>query len=135
MTREGARLRLRRTGARDTVLVVPKGAWGVADNAMQSLLAPQLLVLPRDGAAYPISVFRPYPGHWDVGMAAVKEHAGLLLVTLRFKDDAPEVLVFTPEGSFLYGENSESAKTKRIPLGTARQERLKNFLAALSASH
>lgn len=135
LTREGTRLRVRRTGARDTVLVVPKGVWGVADYAMQSLLAPQLLAVPRDGAAHPISVYRPYPGHWDLGRAAVQERAGLLLVTLRFADDAPEVLVLTPEGGILYGENSEPAKTKRIPLGTTRQERLRNFLAALNASH
>ena len=134
MTREGARLRVQRTGKRDTVLVMPNGVWGVADYAMQSLLAPQLLALPRNGSPYPLSVYRPYPGHWDLGTAAVQEQASLLIVTLRFKDDAPEVLIFTPEGDLLYGENSEPSKTKRIPLGTARQERLKNFLATLKTS-
>lgn len=134
MTREGARLRVQRTGNRDTVLVMPNGVWGVADYAMQSLLAPELLALPRDGAAYPLSVYRPYPGHWDLGTAEVQERAGLLLVTLRFTNDAPEVLVFTPEGDVLYGENSGPTKTKRIPLGAARQERLRNFLAALKTS-
>lgn len=134
VTREGARLRVQRTGKRDTVLVMPNGVWGVADYAMQSLLAPELLALPRDGSPYPLSVYRPYPGRWELGTASVQEHASLLLVTLRFKDDAPEVLIFTPEGGLLYGENSGPTKTKRIPLGIARQTRLRDFLAALQTS-
>lgn len=134
IARDGARLRVQRSGKRDTVLVMPSGVWGVSDYAMESLLGPELLALPRDGTAHAISVYRPYPGHWDSGSATVQAHASLLVVTLRFKDDAPEVLIFTPEGDLLYGENSGPTKSKRIPLGSARQERLKTFLATLKAS-
>ena len=130
--RDGSRLVVRRAGAHDTTLAIPNGAWSVADYSMNELLVPTLLSMDRDGVPRPLSVYRPYPGHWDGGTASVRARAGLLVATLRFGSDAPQVLAFTADGDLLYGENSGPRGARRFPTDTLRQSRLRALLAASS---
>jgi hypothetical protein len=124
-------LHVSRSGGRDTVLVMPNGAWGIADYSMQELLAPALLALPRDTLLHPIAIYRPFSGHWDTGVATMRERAGLLVFTLQIGSGGAEFLVFTPEGDYLYGENGGPTGAKRFPSGAERQEKLRAFFATL----
>lgn len=122
-----------RSGKRDTTLALPGGGrWGIADYAMEELLTPVLLAIPRDGTAHPISVFRPYPGHWDSGTVVAQDRAGLVLVVLRLGEKAsPQVLLMTPDGDYLFGEDSDPAKARRVPVNAARQAQLQAALKVL----
>ena len=132
ISRKGNQLLVRRSGAADDRLPIPEGAWGVADYSMQELLAPTLLVIPRDGAAHPFAVYRPFSGHWDTGTATVRMRADALVCVLAFGTAAPEVLLLTSNGDYLYGENSGPTAAKRFPLGAARRERLRAILASIN---
>jgi hypothetical protein len=98
---------------------------------MQELLAPALLALPRDTLLHPIAIYRPFSGHWDTGVATMRERAGLLVFTLQIGSGGAEFLVFTPEGDYLYGENGGPTGAKRFPSGAERQEKLRAFFATL----
>ncbi|HWJ24404.1 MAG TPA: hypothetical protein VNS52_18740, partial [Gemmatimonadaceae bacterium] len=110
-------------------------AWGVADYAMEELIAPALLALPRDGAPHPFAVFRPFPGHWDAGTARAQERAGLVIVVLGFEGakDA-DVLLLTPDGDLLFGENAGLQHSRRGPTNATRQARLEAALKEINAS-
>jgi hypothetical protein len=124
---------LQRTGKRDSVFAVPAASWGVADYSMQELLAPMLLAVPRDGAAHPFAVFRPYAAHWDTGTVVARERGGLVLVVLRLSEkNGPETVLLTPDGDYLFGENSGPTKARRVPTDTARQKQLQAALKRLN---
>lgn len=125
ITRHGDSLVLQRPGGRDTSVAIPAGPWGVADYSMEELLVPLLLTVPRDGAPHAISVFRPYPERWERGTATATNRAGLVLVVLRFEpENEPLVMLVTPEGDFLYGEDGVPAKAQRVPMNQSRMERV-----------
>lgn len=132
VVRDAKGLHVTRSSVRDTVLALPDGAWGIADYSMQELLAPALLALPRDSAAHPFAVYRPFAGHWDSALATVRERGGMLVVSLTGESAAPEILVLTPDGDYLYGENSGPTAAKRYPAVARRQEQLRAFFAALN---
>ena len=131
----GDSLLLARSGREDTTLSLPReGAWGIADYAMQELLAPVLLAIPRDSAPHPLAVFRPYAGHWDTGTATVRDRAGLVVVILDLGGtNGPAVLLFTQDGDYLFGENSDPVKARRVPVNAKRQATLQAAAKALSA--
>lgn len=131
----GDSLLLVRSEREDTTLSLPNdGAWGIADYAMQELLAPVLLAIPRDGAPHPLAVFRPYAGHWDTGTATVRRRAGLVVVVLDLGGtNGPAVLLFTQDGDYLFGENSDPVKARRVPVNAKRQATLQAAAKALSA--
>lgn len=57
------------SGARDSRITVPTGAWAIAEFGMDDLMLPlidQLSVNPQ-----PIAVFRPFAGKWDTVTASV----------------------------------------------------------------
>lgn len=117
---------------RDTTFTIPDHTWGVADYAMQELMAPVLLGVPRDTVQRPFSVFRPVAAHWDHGTVAAVNRAGLVAVTLRLGEkDPPQTLVFTPEGDLLYGENSDPTSARLIPATKARMDRLQAAIALM----
>ena len=131
VVRRGNVLRVTRSGSRDTVVAVPGRAWGIADYSMQELLVPVLLALPRDTAARDFAVYRPFAAHWDTGIVVVHERAGMLIFTLTVGSGGAEVLVVTPDGDYLYGENSGPDSAKRFPGGAKRQEQLRTLFATL----
>lgn len=62
----------------------------------------------------------------------MRARGGLLVATLTFGTDAPEVLAFTPDGGLLYGENSGPTGARRFASDATRQARLRELLAALN---
>jgi hypothetical protein len=101
------------------------GRWGVADYAMQELLVPVLVRVPRDGRAEPFAVFRPFARRWDVGTVAAEERAGLVAITIRWEGKADaEALLLTPEGDYLFGENAGPLRARRVPANQSRVRRL-----------
>jgi hypothetical protein len=133
LRRDGARLLVKRSGAHDTALVVPGGAWSIADDAMNELLAPALLSLRRDSVEHPFAVYRPRAGHWDSGTATVQVRAGLLVTTLKLGSAPPRVLVFSPDGDLLIGLNTEPADGRRFPMDTERMSRFRTLIGALQS--
>ena len=131
VARDGNHLLVHRSGAADVRTPIPEGAWGVADYSMQELLVAALLAMPRDGAAHPFSVYRPFGGHWDRGTATVRLRADALVCVLTFGTAAPEVLLLTSKGDYLYGENSGPTAAKRFPLDTGRRETLRAIMASM----
>ncbi|MGE3525961.1 MAG: hypothetical protein AB7I33_08565 [Gemmatimonadales bacterium] len=126
-------LHLRRSDGADTTFVIPEGVWGIADYAMQELLVPILLAVPRDGQLRPFAVFRPTAAHWDTGTAQVINRAGAVLVILRWDSaDKAQALLLTPEGDYLYGENSDPRDATRNPLNDRRMSELKAILDRLN---
>lgn len=122
---------VRGRGMGDTTLAAPSSRWGIADYAMQELLAPMLLAIPRDTVPRPFAVFRPTARHWDTGTATAMNRNGLVVVLLRVgTDQEPETLVFTPDGDYLFGENSDPVKARRVPVNAARQARLQSAMLA-----
>jgi hypothetical protein len=130
VSRDGAQLVVHRSGKPDDKLSIPEGAWGIADYAMEELLAPTLLAVPRDGASHPFAVYRPYPGHWDSVTVKVTPRADALVCVLTMGKDAPEIIVLTTAGDYLYGENSGPTSARRFPLGAARREQLRALFAS-----
>jgi hypothetical protein len=130
VTLDGARLVVRRSGVPEERLSVPEGAWGIADYSMQELLAPALLGVARDGTAHPFAVYRPFSGHWDTGTVTVNQRSGALVCVLSLGGGSPEVVVLTPDGDYLYGEDSGPTSAKRFPFGAARQQRLRAIFAS-----
>jgi hypothetical protein len=125
ISRDGTHLIVHRSGASDTTVTIPAGAWGIADYSMEELLAPTLLGIPRDSTAHPLAVYRPFGGHWDTGTVTVRTHSDALVCVLSFGGGAPEIVVLTPDGDYLYGETGGPHPGKRIPFGAARQARLR----------
>ncbi|HTL94234.1 MAG TPA: hypothetical protein VL157_01750, partial [Gemmatimonadaceae bacterium] len=121
-----------RQGQRDTSVAIPAGAaWGVADYAMNELLAPVLLAVPRDGKAHPFAVFRPYSAHWDTGTAMVRSRGGFVVVALDFAgEDRPETLVFGTDGDCLFADNAGPIESRRVPSGAKRFARFQAAMAA-----
>lgn len=133
ITVRGDSLVLTRGAGRDTTLAIPAGAWAVADPAMQEMLAPVLLSLPRDGAERPLSVFRPHDWTWDRGTATARSVEGLVAVVVRKTGDPnPELMLFTPEGDYLFGQAAGPRGTTRIMAGDARRDRVMKALETLN---
>jgi len=121
-----------RQGQRDTSVAIPAGAaLGIADYAMNELLAPALLAVPRDGKAHPVAVFRPYSAHWDTGTAMVRSRGGFVVVALDFAgEDRPETLVFGTDGDCLFADNAGPIESRRVPSGAKRFARFQAAMAA-----
>ena len=130
VSRHGANLLVHRSDKPDSKQPLPESAWGIADYAMEELLAPALLAIPRDGRAHPFAVFRPYPNHWDLGTVSVTPRADAFVCVLSMKDAAPEIIVLTAAGDYLYGEDTGKSSAKRFPFGAARQEHLRALFAS-----
>lgn len=124
---------LTRSGQRDTAFALPNVArWGIADHAMDELLAPVLLGVPRDGAQHAFAVLRPYAGRWEFGFVTAQERAGLVVITLSLAQASqPDVLLFTPQGDLLFAEVGSPSRARRVPTDVARQALLKKVLEAL----
>lgn len=133
ITVRGGSLLFVRHGGRDTSVVIPAGAsWGIADYAMDDLLAPVLLAVPRDGASHAFAVFRPTSAHWDTGTATARTSGDFVVLALELSGDTrPETLVFTKDGDFLAGENADAPGTRRVPSDAKRFARLQAALNAL----
>jgi len=129
VSRDGGKLVVHRSGKADEKLSIPEGAWGIADYAMEELLAPTLLAVPRDGAAHPFAVYRPYPGHWDSGTVTVTPRADVFLCKLTLGKEAPVFVVLTSAGDYLYGEDSGPSSSKRFPFGATRQAHVRAIFA------
>ncbi|HKV51499.1 MAG TPA: hypothetical protein VJO52_09880, partial [Gemmatimonadaceae bacterium] len=130
--RAGSLLVVRR-GQPETSVAIPAGAsWGIADYAMNELLTPVLLALPRDGAPHPIAIFRPYTAHWDTGTARVRTRGDFIAVALEIAgEQSPETMVFTKDGDFLFGDNADAIDTRRVPSDARRIGHLQAALAAV----
>ncbi len=126
-------LLLVRHGQPDTSVAIPAGAsWGIADDAMNELLTPVLLALPRDGAPHPVAIFRPYAAHWDTGTARVRTRGDFIAVALQLSNEqSPETMVFTKDGDFLFGDNAGPIDSRRVPSDARRIGHLQAALAAV----
>lgn len=126
-------LLLVRHGQPDASVAIPAGAsWGIADYAMNELLTPVLLALPRDGAPHPVAIFRPYTAHWDTGTARVRTRGDFIAVALQLSNEQnPETMVFTKDGDFLFGDNADSMDSRRVPSDARRIGHLQAALAAV----
>lgn len=122
-----------RQGQRDTAVAIPPGAaWGIADYAMNELLTPVLMAIPRDGAEHPVAVFRPYAARWDTGTARVRARGKFIVVALELASDtSPETMVFSKDGDYLFGDNAGAIETRRVPSDAKRLPRLDAALAAV----
>ena len=125
-------LQLVRQAQPDTSIAIPAGAaWGIADYAMDELLAPALLALPRDGKPHPFDVFRPFPAHWDTATALVRSRGEFVVVALEFsKQDRPQTLVFGTDGDCLFADNTGPRESRRVPSGAKRFARFQAAMAA-----
>ncbi len=125
-------LELVRQGQPDTSIAVPAGAaWGIADYAMDELLAPALLALPRDGKPHPFDVYRPYPARWDTATAMVKSRGAFVVVALEFSNaDRPQTPVFGTDGDCLFADNAGPNESRRVPSGAKRFARFQAAMAA-----
>ena len=132
IVRSGSLL-LVRHGQPDTSVAIPAGAsWGIADYAMNELLTPVLLALPRDGAPHPVAIFRPYAAHWDTGTARVRTRGNFIAVALQLANEQnPETMVFTKDGDFLFGDNAGPIDSRRVPSNARRMGHLQAALAAV----
>lgn len=120
-----------RQGQRDTSVAPPAGAaWGIADYAMNELLAPVLLAVPRDGKAHPFAVFRPFAAHWDTGTAMARSRGGFVVIALEFAGaDRPETLVFDTDGDCLFADTAGPIESRRVPSGAKRFARFQAAMA------
>ena len=136
LTRSGDSLRIHEPGRADTATAIPARWWGVADYAMNELLVPPLLDHDADGVASPFAVYRPYPGHWDVGTASLRRVGKHLVATYRLgSDTASTFLLITGDGDLLLGENSGPDGARRMPPeGSARRAQLDAILQALQSN-
>jgi len=125
-------LHLVRQGQRDTAVAMPPdSAWGIADYAMNELLAPVLLAVPRDGKPHPFAVFRPTAARWDTGAVHARSRNGFVVVALELEGDTrPETLVFSTDGDCLFGDNAGPADSRRVPSDAKRFARLEAAMAA-----
>jgi hypothetical protein len=133
ITRDGDALRIHESGRNDTTITIPERWWGVGDYAMNELLVPTLLAHPADGVAAPFAVYRPYPHHWDVGVASIRPLGVNFVAVYRSGDDTlPTYLLITKDGDLLSAENSGPTGAQRVPSeGSARRTRLEEFLKTL----
>lgn len=122
-----------RPGAPDTAMAIPRGAWGVADFGMDEHLVEALLGLPRGETPHEWAVFRPVAGTWERGTAVVQERGGAVVAIVRTGDDAStvKVLVATPDGDLLLGEEGVPPRTRRVASDAPRLARLRELLAQL----
>ncbi|HEV2179277.1 MAG TPA: hypothetical protein VGR59_03105, partial [Gemmatimonadaceae bacterium] len=120
-----------RQGQPDTSIAVPADtAWGIADYAMDELLAPVLLAMPRDGKPHPFAVYRPVPAHWDSGTAMVRSRGQFVIVALEFSsEDRPETLIFGTDGDCLFADNAGPVESRRVPSGARRFARFQAAMA------
>lgn len=132
ITVRGSALLFVRHGERDTSVAIPAGAsWGIADYAMDDLLAPVLLAVPRDGASHAVAVFRPTSAHWDTGTATARTSGDFVVLALELSGDTrPETLVFTRDGDFLFGDNADAPGTRRVASDAKRFARLQAAMTA-----
>lgn len=120
-----------RQGQPDTSIAVPAGAaWGIADYAMNELLAPVLLAVPRDGKTHRFAVFRPFAARWDTGTAIARSRGGFVVVALDFSGaDRPQTLVFDTDGDCLFADNAGPIESRRVPSGAKRFARFQAAMA------
>lgn len=120
-----------RQGQPDTSIAIPADtAWGIADYAMDELLAPVLLAMPRDGKPHPFAVYRPVPAHWDSGTAMVRSRGQFVIVALEFSsEDRPETLIFGTDGDCLFADNAGPVESRRVPSGAKRFARFQAAMA------
>lgn len=131
LTVRDSSLVLVRQGRPDTSIAIPSGAaWGIADYAMDELLAPALLALPRDGKPHPFDVYRPYPARWDTATAMVRSRGEFVVVALEFSSaDRPQTLVFGTDGDCLFADNAGPSESRRVPSGAKRFARFQAAMA------
>lgn len=124
-------LLLVRQGRPDTTVAIPNGAaWAIADYAMDELLGPALLALPRDGKPHPFDVYRPVPARWDTATAMVRSRGGFVVVALEFaNEDRPQTLVFGTDGDCLFVDNTGPHESRRVPSGAKRFARFQAAMA------
>ena len=121
----GDSLKVRQSGKADTTVAIPVPWWGIADYAMNELLAPVFLIHSEDTTGE-FAIYRPYPGHWDKGEAFLRHYGDIVIASYQMgKDTLETVLLFTKDGELLMGENSgPNGATRLPPPGTARRARL-----------
>ena len=118
---------------RDTTLAVPTRWWGIADYAMNELLVPAFLAHPADGMTQDFAIYRPFPRHWDVGVASVRSIGDNFIASFRLgTDSATTYLLITRDGDLLFAENSGPTGAQRLPSeGSARRATLEAILKSL----
>jgi hypothetical protein len=121
------------SGASDTSVAIPVRWWAVADYAMNELLVPVFLSHPADGASDSFAVFRPFPRHWDIGVASLRPLGENLVASYRLgTDTAATYLLITRDGDLLMAENSGPTGAQRVPLpGTTRRAQLQTIMDAM----
>jgi hypothetical protein len=129
--RDGSLVLVRHGQADVTVRIPAHTPWGIADDAMNELLTPVLMAIPRDGAPHPIAIFRPYTAQWDTGTVRARSRGEFVVIAMQLAGETdPETMVFSKDGDLLFGDNTGPVESRRVPSDAKRLGRLQAALAA-----